>query len=133
MEKMMSHFVFELPIVEYFTISGIDDEQLEEYIDSKVRILKDEQGEHYLSSLTLSVPLKAVRVDTQIHQVSRYTTDSVHFQSISSPYSNEIAFLVNNLFSIINKKICETTEIICGERIETDFLLEKIIVQNIMK
>ncbi|UYT12312.1 hypothetical protein [Lactococcus garvieae] len=123
----MSHFVFELPIVEYFTISGIDDEHLEEYIYSKVRVLKDEQGEYYLSSLTLSVPLKAVRVDTQIHQVSRDTAESVQFQSISSLNSNEIAFLVNNLFSIINKMICDTTKIICGERIGPDFLLEKII------
>lgn len=123
----MSHFVFELPIVEYFTISGINDEHLEEYIDYKVRVLKDEQGEHYLSSLTLSVPLKAVRVDTQIHQVSRDTAESVHFQNISSLNSNEIAFLVNNLFFIINKMICDTTEIICGERIGPDFLLEKII------
>lgn len=109
----MSNFVFELPVVEYFTLRERNDEQLEVFIDPKVRIVEDEQDEYYLSSLTLSIPLKKGRVDAQIHQVSRLGERS---QGQCDSSSDETVFLVNNLFSIIERLVYETTEIIYDEK-----------------
>lgn len=109
----MSNFVFELPVVEYFTLRERNDEQFEAFIDPKVRIVEDGQDKYYLSSLTLSIPLKKGRVDAQIHQVSRLDERS---QGQRDSYSDETVFLVNNLFSIIERLVYETTEIIYDEK-----------------